>query len=66
MRENKKKNKKYQTKVNLFLSHVNHTIFDIGPQAFRLIHCTFFLIFFLMLKKVQLKVQFVSNWSCTT
>jgi len=39
MRENKKKKQK-RPKVNLILSHVNHTIFDIGPQAFRLTHCT--------------------------
>ncbi len=42
--EKKKKKKKKKPKVNLILSHINHTFFildpQIGPQAFRHTHCT--------------------------
>jgi hypothetical protein len=56
------------SKVNLILSHVNHTFFIldlwIGPQASRHTHCTLGTKrFFLMWRRVQFKVQFASNCS---
>ncbi len=64
-KKGRKKEKK--PKVNLFLTHVNHTFLildlQIGPQAFRHIHYTIRKNVFLLWKKVQFKVQFASNWS---
>ncbi len=61
-----KKNSK--PKVNLIFSHVNHIFLiywtmELDPQAFRHTCCTLWKGVFLMWKRVQFKVQFVSNWS---
>jgi hypothetical protein len=62
---NFEKEKIYMSKVNLILSHANHTFFildlQIEPQAFKHIHCVIRKCVFLMWKKVQLKIQFVSR-----
>jgi hypothetical protein len=46
-KKNQGKKKKKTPKINLILSHVNHTFLildlQIGPQALRHNHCTFFL-----------------------
>ncbi len=67
---------KKKPKVNLILSHANHTFFSIGPSNWTLslldtlivplniyLFIYIYLFVYIMWRRVQFKVQFALNWS---